>query len=177
MLMPHIRRQDPFECLALAWLYIIDTFVNTLDTAVFGLHWYFTDSTTASTPESIPEMVVEGMDVLRKEAEIHGKAVPQETATSMMIIIALTLVRVYFGFVVMAFARQVIQRQLSFIVLEHPDVDIEQDGPFGWDLPEGEGRKGHWGRKMVSYGRGYWLDDRGSTEWQGEYNHKIGDQA
>merc|ERR1712000_725639 len=125
-LMPHIRRQSPFEVLALAWLYIADT-------------------------------VKEGLDNLRKEQERHGAVVPHETASSMILIIGLTLVRVYFGFIVMSFARQVLQKQMQIIVLEAPsDVD-DHDGPFGNGLPEGEGRRGRIGRVLVSYGRDYWL--------------------
>ena len=39
ILTPHIRKQSPFECLALAWLYILDTVVNTAYTAAFAITW------------------------------------------------------------------------------------------------------------------------------------------
>merc|ERR1711937_597505 len=129
-LMPHIRRQSPVECLALAWLYMSDTLLNIFSTVVFGLDWYFA-SGASENPENIPAMVKEGMETLHKEAAQHGSAVAQETAFSMAMIASLTLVRVYFGFVVM----------------EAPVyVDQTSDGPFGEGLPDGEGRRGRLGR-------------------------------
>jgi len=171
-LMPHIRRQSPFEVLALAWLYIADTIINSFDTVVFGLQWYFT-SASSDESEYIPDMVKEGLDNLRKEQERHGAVVPHETASSMILIIGLTLVRVYFGFIVMSFARQVLQKQMQIIVLEAPsDVD-DHDGPFGNGLPEGEGRRGRIGRVLVSYGRDYWLGQP-ENEWADQGYSKQG---
>lgn len=165
-LIPHIRRQSPFECLALAWLYLIDTAINGAYTAAFGLDWYFTStaSSRADSKSSIPTIVAESFQGLRRESAIHGKAVPQETATSMLLIIGLTLIRVYFTVVVMAFARQVLHKYMQLMILEGPGVD-ELEGPFAPDLPDGDGRKGRIGRLLVSLGRGYWLDLPGSDEW------------
>lgn len=160
-LMPHIRRQSPFEVLALAWLYIADTIINSFDTVVFGLQWYFTSAASDET-EYIPDMVKQGLEDLKKEQEKHGGVVPRETASSMCLIVALTLVRIYFGIIVMAFARQVLQKQMQIIVLEAPSDIDEQDGPFSNGLREGEGRKGRLGRMMVSYGRNYWLGQQES---------------
>ncbi|KAI9851841.1 MAG: hypothetical protein M1838_002557 [Thelocarpon superellum] len=39
-LAPHIRRQAPLQCLALAWLYIVDSVINAAYTLVFGLTWF-----------------------------------------------------------------------------------------------------------------------------------------
>ena len=39
-LAPHIRTQSPFQCLALAWVYILDTLVNALYTAAFAVTWF-----------------------------------------------------------------------------------------------------------------------------------------
>lgn len=171
-LMPHIRRQSPFEVLALAWLYNLDTIINTFDTIVFGLQWYFT-SASSDESEYIPDMVREGLDNLKKEQEKHGAVVPHETASSMVLIAGLTLVRVYFGFVVMAFARSVLQKQMQIIVLEAPSEVDEQNGPFAIELPEGEGRKGRLGRMMVSYGRDYWLGQQESG-WANNIHSKQG---
>jgi len=65
-LIPHIRKQSPFECLALAWLYILDTVLNGAYTAAFGLEWYFASSATDGdgSPRgstSLPGLVVEGL--------------------------------------------------------------------------------------------------------------------
>ncbi|KHN99312.1 RAS small monomeric GTPase Rab6 [Metarhizium album ARSEF 1941] len=167
-LIPHIRRQSPFKCLALAWLYILDTTINGTYTAAFGLDWYFA-STSNSRPDltstSLPGIVVEGFESLRRQHAVHGKVVPQETATSMVLIAGLTLIRVYFSLVVMAFARQVLQKYMQLMILEGPGVD-ENEGPFAADLPDGDGRKGRLGRLMVSFGKGYWLDIPGSENWE-----------
>ncbi|KAI1056605.1 hypothetical protein LB507_002492 [Fusarium sp. FIESC RH6] len=167
ILTPHVRRQSPFECLALAWLYIIDTVINGAYTAAFGLDWYFStqlNETIESKKTDLPNFVAEGMQGLRKEAAMHGKVVPQETAASMLLIVGATLIRIYFSFVVMAYAKQVLQKYMQLMILEGPGVD-DQEGPFAEDLPDGEGRRGRLGRLMVSCGRAYWLDTRESDEW------------
>lgn len=164
-LIPHIRRQSPFECLALAWLYILDTFINSAYTAAFGLDWYFR---TAAASAGQDEVTKPGLQGLKQETAIHGKVVPQETAASMVVIIGLTMVRIYFSLVVMSFAQQMLQKHMQVMILEGPGVD-EQEGPFAADLPDGEGRRGKLGRLMVSYGRTYWLEQRETTEgWAGE---------
>lgn len=48
MLAPHIRKQDPFQCLALAWLYIFDTIINTAFTAAFAVTWFLAVSANNS---------------------------------------------------------------------------------------------------------------------------------
>ncbi|KND91639.1 Inositol phoshorylceramide synthase regulatory subunit kei1 [Tolypocladium ophioglossoides CBS 100239] len=167
-LIPNIRRQSPFECLALAWLYLIDTAINGAYTAAFGLEWYFastaSDKADSRPASSLPYLVVEGLQGLRRESQMHGKVVPQETATSMLLIVGLTLIRVYFSVVVMAFARQL-------MILEGPGVD-EREGPFAVDLPDGDGRKGRLGRLMVSFGRGYWMDITETEDWERNTHRK-----
>lgn len=178
-LIPHIRKQSPFECLALAWLNIIDTGINAADTAVFGLEWYFTTSTTSgatsSSAEYIPDMVAEGMENIRQQTITHGAVVAQDTAASMVLIIALVLVRVYFSIVVMAYAQQVLSKYMQLILLEGaPGEQLERDGPFGAELPDGDGKRGQAGRFMVSMGRGYWLDQSSSNaeDWQRDLSSK-----
>ncbi|KAG9720317.1 DUF1753-domain-containing protein, partial [Aureobasidium melanogenum] len=39
-LSPHIKRQSPLQCLALAWLYVIDSLINASYTALFGTTWF-----------------------------------------------------------------------------------------------------------------------------------------
>lgn len=113
---------------------------------------------------NLPGFVVEGLEGLRKESQVHGKVVPQETAMSMLLIVALTLIRVYFSVVVMAYARQTLHKYMQMMILEGPGVD-ETEGPFAADLPDGDGRRGHLGRLMVSYGRAYWLDTPEQPAW------------
>jgi hypothetical protein len=136
-------------------------------TAAFGLDWYFASQSSDSLQTqatNLPNIVAEGVQGLRRETAIHGKVVPQETATSMLLITASMLIRVYFCFVVMAYGKQVLQKYMQLMILEGPGVD-DHDGPFAEDLPDGEGRKGRLGRMMVSCGRGYWLDQRDTDEW------------
>lgn len=42
LLMAHIRKQSPLECLALAWFYAFDTVVNCAYTAAFAVTWFLT---------------------------------------------------------------------------------------------------------------------------------------
>ncbi|PON21292.1 hypothetical protein TGAM01_v209883 [Trichoderma gamsii] len=167
-LIPHIRKQTAFECLALAWLYVIDTAINCASTFAFGMDWYFANAALATgsgvKPSSLPDIVAEGMEGLRRETAMHGDAVPQETAASMILITGLTLIRVYFSLVVMNYARQVLQKYMQLMILEGPGVD-DHVGPFATDLPDGEGRRGQLGRTMVSFGRNYWMDYSEAGEW------------
>ena len=165
-LIPHIRKQTPFECLALAWLYALDCIINAAYTFAFGLDWYFTSTATDSVdkPSSVSGIVSESLEGLRQETAVHGKIIPQETAMSMVLITGATLIRVYFTFVIMAYARQALQKYMQLMILEGPGVD-DRDGPFGADLPDGDGRTGRMGRMMVSFPRRYWLGASESGNW------------
>ncbi|EAS34913.3 uncharacterized protein CIMG_00267 [Coccidioides immitis RS] len=39
-LAPHIRKQTPFYCLALAWFYLLDSLINAAYTAAFAVTWF-----------------------------------------------------------------------------------------------------------------------------------------
>lgn len=39
-LAPHIKRQSPLQCLALAWIYLLDSLINAAYTALFGASWF-----------------------------------------------------------------------------------------------------------------------------------------
>lgn len=39
-LAPHIKKQSPLQCLALAWIYLIDSVINIAYTALFGTTWF-----------------------------------------------------------------------------------------------------------------------------------------
>ncbi|KAM4055677.1 Ras family protein [Hirsutella rhossiliensis] len=164
-LIPHIRRQSPFECLALAWVYVFDTAINALYTAAFGVEVYLastaSDGTDSASSVSVSGVFAEGF---QRETEVHGKVVPQETAASMVLIVGLTLIRVYLSVVVMAYARQVLQKHMQLLAAEGTGMD-EQAGPFAVHLPDGDGRRGWMGRLMVSPGRGYWLTIDETEEW------------
>jgi hypothetical protein len=164
-LIPHIRRQSPFENLALAWLYVADTFVGVIATVAFAIEWYFAMPTSAAETDSLKNVVAEGIENLKQEAAIHGDVVSQETAASMVFIAALTLIRVYFSLVVMANAQQSLQKYVLAAELEGFEVDA-RNGPFAVELPTGKGRRGDYGRILVSVGRDYWLEPRDhSGQW------------
>jgi hypothetical protein len=58
ILFPHIRKQSPFQCLALAWFYLLDTVINAAYTAAFGLTWFLVVSQhyhSAPTTDTIGE--------------------------------------------------------------------------------------------------------------------------
>ena len=55
ILAPHIRKQTPLQCLALAWFYLIDSVVNAAYTAVFAVTWFmFISQHENSSPTSGP---------------------------------------------------------------------------------------------------------------------------
>ncbi|KAB8342883.1 hypothetical protein FH972_022480 [Carpinus fangiana] len=39
-LAPHVRKQSPLQCLALAWFYLLDSLINATYTAAFGVSWF-----------------------------------------------------------------------------------------------------------------------------------------
>ncbi|OWP02721.1 hypothetical protein B2J93_138 [Marssonina coronariae] len=56
-LTPHIRKQSPFECLALAWFYLFDTVINTAFTSAFAVTWFLAvsgDNANEGIPSSAP---------------------------------------------------------------------------------------------------------------------------
>lgn len=137
ILLPHIRKQTPFQNLALAWIYIIDTAVNTAYTAAFAASWY-----VASGGNPAGDAAVQAPD----------------TATSMVLIVALTLLRIYFGLVVMSFARQVLRRYAeSGLGFNGAKSEAVSRNPFTVDSPDGEGWKGKVGRAMIHVGQEYWI--------------------
>ncbi len=101
-----------------------------------------------------------------------GTANP-DTPTSLALIVALTLVRVYFSLVVMSYARLVLQR---FIDLSS---DVEQGGknsstnPFAVGSPLGQGFRGKLGRALVMLGRDYWLGRKEDEEWTKAVSSKF----
>ena len=166
-LFPHIRKQNAFECIALGWLYVIDVFLHSACTLLFALEWYSTTqltSTTTPTEGQTGNVVMDSMEGVGATTRVTGKAPPQETAGSMVMIVALIVIRVYFSLVIMAYARDALQKQMQLMILEGPGVD-DRDGPFAKDLPEGEGKRGQLGRLMVGWGRGYWMDGVNAQGW------------
>lgn len=112
--------------------------------------------------------VVVGSPTTTGTQPAHGGVFIPESATSLAIITALWLVRVYFILVVMAHARAVLRqhvRSVSHNQLNPYDASAKALDPFAAHTPEGEGWRGRLGRAMVSVGRSYWL---GSGEEGGD---------
>ncbi|KAK8105145.1 inositol phoshorylceramide synthase regulatory subunit kei1 [Apiospora kogelbergensis] len=165
--LPHIRKQTPFQNLAFAWLYVIDTVVNTGYTTVFAVSWYLASSKTGGpTP---PEDADTGVPLTA-----FMKAI--DTTASTSFIVAFSLIRVYFALVIMAHAQAVIAqhrdgKQQGWTGSETP----EQAGTlFAEGTPDGEGYKGKIGRAMISVGRGFWLGgQKQDDEWAKNVRSKF----
>lgn len=213
-LMPHIRKQSPFQCLALAWFYLIDTLVNTAFTSAFAVTWLLAvsaDESNTNIPSSAPgsgtiedtagftnpKYNVSKVEVIATPVAGGQEAVAfatnaaraavgaangggasighavgiEETIPSMMVVVMLTLVRVYFILVMMAYARQVLRQHIysssSTKLHLHTDgsADAPAENPFAVGSPEGEGWRGKLGRMMVKVGEGYWLGGQADDTW------------
>lgn len=142
LLFPHIRKQSPFECLALAWLYLLDSLINAAYTAAFGVTWFLVvsqhyDSGSASSApgkETIEQTAgftspkydaayveiqntKEGNHFVAhppRSADNFSNAVMQpESAQSIVFISLLWAMRFYFVLVMLAFARRTLRLWLA----------------------------------------------------------------
>ncbi|KAL0471392.1 Inositolphosphorylceramide synthase subunit Kei1 domain-containing protein [Neurospora intermedia] len=192
-LIPHIRHQSPFQNLALAFLYGIDTLLNFAYVTFFATTWYLTQfhdpqgpASKGDIPESASPSNGEGnyehdsaqKNQLEKAVGVH------ESAASMCLVVGFTLIRIYFALVVCAYARAVVQRYVDMNSGwaggplgsgEAVDDNGKEEGhiadPFVEGAPLGEGWQGKMGRMMVGFGRGYWLGGRKEDE---EWAREIG---
>jgi inositol phosphorylceramide synthase regulatory subunit len=164
--LPHIRRQTPFQNLALAWLYIVDTVTNTGYTTAFAVSWFLALEAVGPTPPEPTETVA--------PPPTDGVLGAVDTTTSMVLIVLFTLIRVYFMFVVMAHTRSVLLQHREATGHEEGGESRSIDDPFAAGLPEGEGWKGKLGRAMVSVGRSYWLPSLAEREaWERSVNSRF----
>lgn len=185
-LMPHIRKQSPFQNLALAYFYALDTIVNTAYTAAFAVTWLLAvsaDDKNIDLPLTAPGSSTIGdaagftnasapsaQEAMANPTLKHAVGI-EETLPSIMVVVFLTLIRVYFIIIVMAYARQVVRHHIystSSIKLHlHTDgaTDSLAENPFAENTPEGEGWRGKLGRAMVNLGGGYWLGGQGEDAW------------
>lgn len=206
-LMPHIRKATPFHNLALAWLYLFDTVINTAFTAAFAVTWFLAVSANDSNqgiPSSAPGSgtlgdtagftnpehnvsKVEVIGIAGQEAVSFATAAAkggsagapslgnglqvEESIPSILVVVFLTLIRVYFILVVMAYARQVLRQHIystsSTKLHLHTDgaIDAPAENPFAVGTPEGAGWKGKLGRLMVKVGESYWLGSVADDAW------------
>jgi hypothetical protein len=177
--MSHIRLQSPLQNLGLAYFYLFDTISNTIYTTIFASTWFKTLSATQSdgnanmpggnmmggtagfTNPETPGVPDASAGTATTPSLAHGVEF-SESAPSIIILIALTLVRVYFIIILFSFARTSL---LSYIATQssrrtHLHMDgaaDEADGPFAVGGALGEGWKGKLGRAMTHVGRGWWL--------------------
>jgi len=212
-LMPHIRKQSPFQCLALAWFYLFDTVVNTAFTSAFAITWLLAvsaDNSNTEIPSSAPgsgtigdtagftspkynvsNVVVIPTPIADEQEAVSfataaaraaggpivgtpsiGHAVGiEETIPSMMVVVVLTLVRLYFILVMMAYARQILRQHIysssSAKLHLHTDgsADAHAENPFAVGTPGGEGWRGKLGRGMIMVGKSYWLGGQADDTW------------
>ncbi|KAK3307691.1 Inositolphosphorylceramide synthase subunit Kei1-domain-containing protein [Chaetomium strumarium] len=164
---PHIRKQSPLQNLALAWVYAIDTVVSAAYTTAFATSWYLAlrnDPTGPAGHEEAPGTQSANGQVRRDGGQAKAAAGVEDTAASMVLIVAFSLVRVYFSLVVMAYARMVLLRFVDERMADAEDVSGTTADPFAVGAPLGEGWRGQLGRAMVSVGRGYWLGGKKEDE-------------
>ena len=196
-LMPHIRKQTPFHNLALAWFYLLDTVVNTAFTAGFAITWFLAisaDDSNTDTPSSAPGggtvknsqynaskvglVATSGQEAVAFAAKAASTGTPSlghgvqitESIPSILVVVVLTLIRVYFILVVMAYARQVLRHTYSTSPTKlhlHMDgaADTAAENPFAAGTPEGQGLKGKLGRIMLKVGEQYWLGGQPDHAW------------
>jgi hypothetical protein len=201
-LMPHIRKQSPFQCLALAWFYLLDTIINTAFTAAFAVTWFVAVSAPGSgtmddtSGFTSPKYNVSKVDVIGTPAAgassgqeavayaaagavaatasspslSHGVGI-EESIPSIIVVVFLTLVRVYFILVVMAYARQVLRQHVystsstKLHIHTAGVADVPAENPFAVGAPGGQGWKGRLGRLMVKVGESYWLGGQADNAW------------
>lgn len=220
-LYPHIRRQSPLQCVALAYFYAIDSIINALYTAAFAVAWFWLlanhpdDNNSAPGARTInssagftnPEYNVSGVNIhpvpaagLKPEQSavtygtVQGDGSPaglgnalfqSGTVASMTIICGLWIVRVYFIFIMMAFARSVLRQHIA--TTSNPSAawqaqtNSEYDNslaenPFSESREEGQGWEGKLGRAMLKVAPHYWLGADEDREWMrglgGKFNRK-----
>jgi inositol phosphorylceramide synthase regulatory subunit len=212
-LAPHIRKQSPFQNLALAWIYLLDTVVNTAFTSAFTITWFLAvsaDQSKSGIPSNAPgsgtiddtagftnpkfntskievvatpgERIAGGQEAVTYAAAGsaaataaspslgHGVGI-EESIPSILVVVVLTLIRVYFILIMMAYARQVLRHYVysssspKFHLHTDGAADTPADNPFAEGSPEGQGWKGKLGRVMVSVGKGYWLGGQADEAW------------
>ncbi|KAK4240400.1 Inositolphosphorylceramide synthase subunit Kei1-domain-containing protein [Achaetomium macrosporum] len=167
---PHIRKQSPLQNLALAWVYAIDTVVSAAYTTAFATSWYLALMHDPKGPAGNEEAAGSSGSgqVARAEAGV------EDTAASMVLIVAFSLIRVYFSLVIMAYARMVLLRFVDERMGDAEEVSGTSPDPFAVGAPLGEGWRGKLGRAMVSVGRGYWLGGKKEDEeWARQVNSKF----
>ncbi len=176
-LIGHIRKQSPLENLSLAWLYLADTIINTAYTTAFAVTWYlatFHDPNGPAGAESGTSGDGDAQDSGAVTTRAAAGSGTPDTPTSLVLIVVLTLVRIYFTFVVMSYARMVLQR---FVDMSAGDVEegnkSASSNPFAPGAALGQGFRGKLGRTLISIGKSYWLERKEDDEWAKSVQSKF----
>lgn len=192
--LPHIRKGTPFPNLAFAWIYVADTLLSIGYTAVFAITWCLTTlddqavvPATDAEEESNGNYDKTNSDENDQVAHYAASMATRETVTSLVLVALLDLVRIYFCFVVLAYARRTVRNyihgQYASVSSGPDDVDDDttaaEDGDMDKDIfavggKLGDGWRGKMGRVMVSVGRGYWLGRKEDEEWARSLGSKFG---
>jgi hypothetical protein len=203
----HIRLQSPFETLLLAHLYALDSVVNALYTAFFGIAWFYVIAAQPGDSHmpgshgisdnagfTSPKYNVSKVDVIAQPTEgirpgEDAVAVGHAAATgaglgnavfqsgsimSISLISGFWALRVYFVFVMLAFARQCLRTHVAANAssaawynsnnMQTTANDIAEN-PFAEGKEEGNGWKGKVGRAMMSGAPQYWLGSDEGEDW------------
>lgn len=191
-LFPHIRKQTPLQCLGLAWLYLIDSVINAAYTAAFGVTWFMVisqhyDKASAKrrSPFPLDPTAINATHFTRSKESLNIVLQP-ESLQSIVFICSLWVIRAYFVFVMLAFARQTLRQYVTLprhtqlpthsrntSVASMADIDREPFSPYS---PDGQGWKGKLGRIMITVGRGYWLgedEDANRVNWVGSFHRRF----
>jgi hypothetical protein len=220
LLMPHIRRQSPFECLVLAWFYFFDTIINCAYTAGFAFTWFMAVSASSPNTEggvpsgapgsgtindtagfTSPKYKVSEVGVVAspgtnldgsQDAAAIGLAAVTTAVTentglqhgvqmvesipSLVIIVLLTLIRVYFVLIMLAYARQVIQQYRYTASPARANIltgGSAEDGVFDSSMSQTPGWKAKLGRIMVWPAREYFLGGPVDDDWAKGVNSRF----
>ncbi len=203
----YIRLQNPFESVLLAHLYALDSVINALYTAFFGIAWFYTLATHPDENSSISsgmaknagftnakynvsqvEIVAEpkgglqaGQDAVAVGQGADnagaglGNAVFQSgSIMSISLISGFWALRVYFVFIMLAFARQCLRQHIAANAssaawynsnnMQTTAHDLAEN-PFAEGKEEGNGWKGKLGRAMLSGAPKYWLGADEDEDW------------
>lgn len=198
----HIRLQSPFQTLLLAHIYALDSVINALYTAFFGVAWFYVlaahpeDSNVpgaggitenagftnpvhnVSSVEVVAEPVGAGVTGGQNAVAVGqgtgaglGNAVFQSgSIMSISLISGFWALRVYFVFIMLAFARQCLRQHIAsnssnYYNTTAPTNSNLAENPFEEGKEDGHGWKGKVGRVMLSGAPQFWLGADEDGEW------------
>ena len=148
-LAPHIRKQSPFECVALAVFFILDTIINALYTTAFGVTWFLVVSShhhnklgtgekghgegpelknvssvdvAVGPDQGVPGEKQEAVTAANAGATVSHGLLQPESISSIFVIIALWAIRVYTVLIVMNYARLVLRRHVAATSRNRPEL-------------------------------------------------------